>query len=436
MAQKVAYKKQIKKMQTKINNSTIRNPQPKLPTGWQWVRLGEVCEINPRRNRDFTRSSNELTTFIPMSSVNGKSGAIIKPEVVPYSRVAKGYTYFEENDVLFAKITPCMQNGKHLIARNLIDRVGLGTTEFHVLRPKEEILPEWIHFFIRQPLFLKEATSYFTGAVGQQRVPKEFLSNYIIPISPLSEQKRIASKIQELMQEIDKARTACEKQMEAVKALPSAYLREVFESEEAKNWERKRMGEVCEYKSGIWGEEADETENCYYILRSNNIKDSRIVLDDIAIRKIPINKVELMKMQICDILVVTSSGSKSLIGKCAIFDIKDDKTYLFSNFTMRLRPNLSLIISEFLYRYLISPAEKDFLTQIQATTTGLRNLDRKEYIAQSIPVPILSIQQRIASELKEKMAEVEKLCTSIEKQLEAINALPQAILRKAFRGEL
>ncbi|MCK4357599.1 MAG: restriction endonuclease subunit S, partial [Candidatus Cloacimonetes bacterium] len=237
-------------MQTKINNSTIHNQQPELPTDWKWVRLGEVCVINPRRPKNFTRFPESLTTFIPMSSVNGKSGAIIKPEVVPYFKVARGYTYFEENDVLFAKITPCMQNGKHLIARNLIDRVGFGTTEFHVLRTKDEILPEWIHFFIRQPLFLKEATSYFTGAVGQQRVPKEFLSNYIIPLPPLYEQKRIAKKIQELMQEIDKSRNACEKQLEAVKALPSSYLREVFESEEAKKWERKRLGEVCDIFSG------------------------------------------------------------------------------------------------------------------------------------------------------------------------------------------
>jgi len=138
-----------------------------------------------------------------------------------------------------------MQNGKHVIAKNLIDGIGFGTTEFHVLRAKKEIIPEWIWYFIRQPCFLQEATGYFTGAVGQQRIPKEFLINYVIPLPPLEDQCRIIAKIQELMQEVERARTACEKQLEAVKALPSAYLREVFESEEAKKWERKRLGEVC-----------------------------------------------------------------------------------------------------------------------------------------------------------------------------------------------
>ena len=107
----------------------------KLPPGWRWVKLGEVCKINPRSPRDFTRSLDTPTTFIPMAAINEKTGTVTGPQIVPYYRVAKGYTYFEEGDVLFAKITPCMQNGKHVIARNLIDRIGFGTTEFHVLRP-------------------------------------------------------------------------------------------------------------------------------------------------------------------------------------------------------------------------------------------------------------------------------------------------------------
>ena len=122
-----------------------------LPNGWRWVKLGEVCEVNPSRPKDSNRKTDVLTTFVPMESVDEKEGIIANPQKVPYSKVAKGYTYFEENDVLFAKITPCMQNGKHVIARNLIDKIGFGTTEFHVLRSKGEILPEWIWYFIRQP---------------------------------------------------------------------------------------------------------------------------------------------------------------------------------------------------------------------------------------------------------------------------------------------
>lgn len=202
-----------------------------LPSGWRWVRLGEVCEINPSRPKNFTRLPDASTTFVPMAVVDEKTGTVAKPEIVPYKKVSKGYTYFEENDVLFAKITPCMQNGKHVIARNLIDGIGFGTTEFHVLKPKDGILPEWTWYFIRQPSFMQEAMAYFTGAVGQQRVPEGFLADYIIPLAPMADQKRIASKIQELMQEVEHAKTACEKQLEAINALPQAILRKAFKGE-------------------------------------------------------------------------------------------------------------------------------------------------------------------------------------------------------------
>lgn len=424
-------------MGNEVSNSTIRNPNSTLPAGWRWMRLGE-CKINPPRPGSFSRGPDAQTTFVPMAAVAEKTGTIAKPEVVPYSKVSKGYTYFEENDVLFAKITPCMQNGKHVIARNLIDGLGFGTTEFHVIRPSNEVLPEWIHFFIRQPYFLREATAYFTGAVGQQRVPDEFLSNYTIPLPPIEEQRRIAVKTQELMQEVERARTACEKRLEAAKALPSSYLHEVFESEEAKKWERKRLGEVCDADSGAWGDLNDNSPSCYPVLRSNNIQDGQMVLNDIAIRKIAkADIVDKKRLKTGDILVTTSSGSKDLLGKSALFIQPSNKgTYLFSNFTMRLRLRREISEPLFLYLYLQSPRAKQILTVLQDTTTGLRNLDRKEFLAQIIPVPSPPIQQRLTSELKEKMTQAEKLKAAIEKQLEAINALPQAILRRAFRGEL
>ena len=79
---------------------------------WERKRLGEMCQINPSRPKNFHRSPDSLTSFVPMVAVDEKTGTISKPAVVPYSKVTKGYTYFEENDVLFAKITPCMQNGR------------------------------------------------------------------------------------------------------------------------------------------------------------------------------------------------------------------------------------------------------------------------------------------------------------------------------------
>lgn len=199
-----------------------------LPDGWQRVPLHKVAELNPSR-RGFTRAADAPTTFVPMSAVDAVLGIIADPQIRPFSEVATGYTYFIEGDVLFAKITPCMQNGKHAVARNLIDGVGFASTEFHVIRPSCEVSAEWIHFFVRQPAVLHEATNHFTGAVGQQRVPDDFLRFLEVPLPSVPEQNRILTVLHERITAVNKARLAIEEQRLAIEAMPGALLRSAFE---------------------------------------------------------------------------------------------------------------------------------------------------------------------------------------------------------------
>ena len=163
-----------------------------------------------------------------MPAVNERNGAITRPEVKPYQAVRKGYTYFEEGDVLFAKITPCMQNGKHAIARDLLDGIGFGSTEFHVLRPGERVTAEWVHFYLRQARVLEEATAHFEGSVGQQRVPADFLRRLQIPLPPVAEQRRLTTALQAQLAAADAARTAAETQLATLRSLPAALLRQLF----------------------------------------------------------------------------------------------------------------------------------------------------------------------------------------------------------------
>ncbi len=202
-----------------------------LPAGWRWTRLGDVCELNPRRPANLHRSDNTPTTFVPITSIDELMGEIARPEVKPFAAIRKGYTYFGEGDVLFAKITPCMQNGKHAITRNLLDGWGFGTTEFHVLRPSPDIIAERIHRFLRQPSILEAATTHFTGAVGQQRLPEGYLADLQIPLPPLPEQRRIAAILNEQMAAVGRARVATEAQLEAINRLPAALLRRAFSGE-------------------------------------------------------------------------------------------------------------------------------------------------------------------------------------------------------------
>jgi type I restriction enzyme, S subunit len=112
-----------------------------------------------------------------MPAVDAEKGAITKPEARPFGKVRKGYTSFREDDVIMAKITPCMENGKAAIARALHNGLGFGSTEFHVFRSNGAILPDFLYHFIRQESFRKAAEHEMTGSVGQKRVPASFLDS-------------------------------------------------------------------------------------------------------------------------------------------------------------------------------------------------------------------------------------------------------------------
>ena len=132
---------------------------------WDIVRLGDVCDVNPStKGKLASYNSDMVVSFLPMEAMEARTG-LMKPVDRKFSEVRKGYTYFENGDILFAKITPCMQNGKHAVARNLTNGIGFGSTEFHVLRPTIGVVPEWIYYIVSRTEFLTEAVNHFQGAV-------------------------------------------------------------------------------------------------------------------------------------------------------------------------------------------------------------------------------------------------------------------------------
>ena len=172
----------------------------KLPNNWVWTRLGDITDINPKKKiLDF--NDDEEISFVPMKAVSDETGKIEEMEYEKYSKLKKGYTQFIEEDVLFAKITPCMENGKCAIAKNLKNDIGYGTTEFHVLRCYQGIINKLLHIFLRQESFRKEAKYNMTGSVGFQRVPVDFLKTALFPLPPLEEQKEIVRVLDKIFEE-------------------------------------------------------------------------------------------------------------------------------------------------------------------------------------------------------------------------------------------
>ena len=152
------------------------------------VKLGEICIINPRKDKKLELDIN--VSFFPMDKIF-EDGRYTELPIRPYVEVSKGFTYAEEGDVIFAKITPCMENGKGMILKNLANKVGFGSTEFHVLRPVENTTTsEYLYVLLSLPQFRIEAAKNMTGTGGQRRVPTSFLSDFKIlpPSMPLQEE--------------------------------------------------------------------------------------------------------------------------------------------------------------------------------------------------------------------------------------------------------
>jgi len=168
--------------------------------GWGLTTLGQSCELNPKRPKGI--SDELVVSFVPMPAVS-EDGHMDCSDKKPYSEVRKGFTYFAEHDVLFAKITPCMENGKGAVAEGLSSCIGAGSTEFHVLRPiAGKSNPYWLYIITMFDNFRKEARKVMTGTGGQLRVPIGFIENYPISLPPIE----IQNEFEQFVRQSDKSK--------------------------------------------------------------------------------------------------------------------------------------------------------------------------------------------------------------------------------------
>ena len=176
----------------------VENYKPTIQNNshWETVRLGDICELNPRKSevKDFKGD----VSFVPMAVVSETDMYFSVQEQRPLKEVYTGYTYFRDDDVLLAKVTPCFENGKSGLAKNLENGIGFGSSEFFVLRANpEKVLPEYIYYIINSNRFITEGTPQMTGTGGLRRLTKDFVLNYPVSLPSLDEQRRIVSQTEE-----------------------------------------------------------------------------------------------------------------------------------------------------------------------------------------------------------------------------------------------
>ena len=165
-----------------------------LPANWQWSQIAEIGLVSPRNE-----AANDVSaSFIPMQMIPAEYGTMCSHEVRQWGDIKKGYTHFAEGDVGLAKITPCFQNGKSVVFRNLTGGMGSGTTELHIVRPIY-VEPDFVVLFLKCPNFIETGIPKMTGTAGQKRIPTEYFAHSPFPLPPLAEQRRIVAKVDKMM---------------------------------------------------------------------------------------------------------------------------------------------------------------------------------------------------------------------------------------------
>ncbi|NEI73378.1 restriction endonuclease subunit S [Rhizobium lusitanum] len=209
----------------------IRTPKPlgavvdapfSIPSNWSWSQIAEIGIISPRNDAPDALE----TSFVPMPLIAAEYGVANRHEVRTWGEIKKGYTHFAEGDVGLAKITPCFENGKSTVFRNLTGGIGSGTTELHVVRPLL-VVADYILLFWKSPHFIETGIPKMTGTAGQKRVPTDYFANSPFPLAPLAEQHRIVAKVDELMalcDNLEAARTERETKRDRLAAASLARL--------------------------------------------------------------------------------------------------------------------------------------------------------------------------------------------------------------------
>ena len=469
----------------------MNDVQEDLPENWAMTTLGEACLINPRFFTEPVEDDRELT-FLPMAAVEAGTGRIDLGQTRLFADVRQGYTRLSEGDVLFAKITPSMENGKVAVAKGLTNNCGCGSTEFHVLRPYKGVSGDFLLFFLLQVAFRSEAQGHMAGTAGQLRVPARFLEEAVFILPSLAEQHHIVAEIEKQFTRLDASVTALKRVQANLKRYRASVLKAACEgklvpteaelaraegrdyhaadgllerilAERRKRWETQenRRGkyreptapntsglpglptgwtwatvtQVAEIQGGIQKQpKRAPAENPFPFLRVANVLRGGLDLEEV--HEIELFPGELGKLRLVsgDLLIVEGNGSQAQIGRMAIWkgEIED---CVHQNHIIRARLHDGLI-PRYAESYWNSPVGASEVSKVASSTSGLYTLSVSRISGLPIPLPPLAEQCRIVAEVERRLSVIQQAEAAVEASLTRAERMRQSILKQAFSGNL
>ncbi len=404
-------------------------------TTLQKIKLSSLSVINPPKRK--VDNADSEVGFVPMECVSEVTGTLLNTKTVPYSKVSKGFTSFINGDVIFAKITPCMENGKCAVVENMPNDIGFGSTEFYVIRPNVNVSPEYLWLFLRQKEVRKSAVLSFTGASGHKRVPKNFIENIEVPIPvnngnpDINLQDCIIRKIEELFYDIDKSIELQLKEIKKYEQLFLSSLRLTFNENNLKEFSLEQIASTTS------GGTPNRSTSAYYggnipWLKSGELNDNRNITEyeeTISEEGLKNSNAKLFSK---GTLLLAMYGATA--GKLGILGIESSTNQAICGITPFKHVSTNYL---YWYLYYIRPEilSKAFGgAQPNISQNLIRNLLIK--IPCSGNLPDTDKQELVVKKLEITYDQCQSLTRLANKQIENLEKLKQSLLSQAFKGEL
>ncbi len=383
LAHAVSRKRILDSTDCGLSGDRYRDPTIRVSNNWPMVRLGDACAINPPKSEVAGLSGALQVSFVPMSDLTEGQPALEAKQTRELREVLKGYTYFRDGDVLLAKITPCFENGKTAVARNLRNGVGFGSTEFIVLRPDlQRLIPNMLYHFIASQVFRRKGKAHMTGSAGQQRVAITFVESYQVPLPPVEVQDKIVAELEGFQKIIEGAKQVIANYKLTIRINPA--------------WPIVRIGELCTRIQYGLSSALNTKERGYKTFRMNEIVNGTLV-DNGQMKCADISADEFSKYRLekGDILF-NRTNSYEHVGRTGIFLL--DGEYAFASYLIRLSIDTRRAEAHFVNLTMNTLDFQQGIKGFASRAIGQANINATNLASYEIPLPPLSVQRQVVDE--------------------------------------
>jgi len=419
-----------------------------IPQNWKMRRLKYNCSVNPPGKKSLS-DPNAKVNFLPMEKVSEEGDYDLESKT-EYENVSSGYTYFEDNDVLLAKITPCFENGKGALVENLKYGFGFGTTEFHILRNGTEMYPKYLYFLTKSHLFRVIGEAFMEGAAGQKRVSTDFVKNFPMPTPSMAEQKLIVNYLEKKTSEIDLTIEKDTRLIELLKEKRTALINHVVTKgldptvkmkdsgvewigEIPEDWNaRKLKFFVSKIGSGITpkGGASVYVEEGIALLRSQNIHFDGLRLKNVSYITEETNKTMLNSVVKNKDVLLNITGAS--IGRCTYFENQVDRANVNQHVCI-IRPKT--IFHRFLNYVLMSNIGQDqiFSTQMGSSREGVNFEQIGNFV---ITYPPYEEQEAIANYLDKSTQKIDLTIQKIQEKINFLEEYKKSLIHHVVTGKV